>query len=53
MHSVDPRWRFLASFVSLARRITVPGRTENPKERDSYILPMALDVTAASEVGRG
>lgn len=38
---------------SLARKVTIPGRIENPKEINIYILQVPRDVTAASEAGRG
>lgn len=50
---VDPRWRFLASSIRLARRVSAPGGMENPKASSSCILRAVLDVTAASKAGRG
>jgi hypothetical protein len=58
-----PWMRRLASSVSLAERVevpggnltskvTIPGRIENPKESNIYILQVSRDVTAASEAGR-
>lgn len=50
---VDPRRRFLAFSIRLARRVTAPGRMENSKASSSCILRVVLDVTAASKAGRG
>lgn len=50
---VDPRWRFLASSIRLARKVTVPDGMEDPKASSSCILRAVQDVTAASKAGRG
>lgn len=50
---VDPRWRFLASSIRLARRVTAPGGMENPKASSSCMLQAVQDVTVASKAGRG